>query len=87
MHYWGQKAHVAAIGHDLIYGVLHLDGKFWRTLPLLIWRYIHGKCAKFVSPLGMFLFGIFPMFGILTIYGVSLSNIDVVDVTTEAAQD
>ncbi|MGP1281470.1 MAG: DUF3667 domain-containing protein [Parasphingopyxis sp.] len=96
-HYCGQKAHVhrsiAAIGHDLIHGVLHLDGKFWRTLPLLIWRpgqltrrYIHGERAKFVSPLGMFLFGVFLMFGILTIYGVSLSNIDVENVSTEAAQ-
>jgi hypothetical protein len=97
-HYCGQKAHVhrsiAAIGHDLIHGVLHLDGKFWRTLPLLIWRpgqltrrYIHGERAKFVSPLGMFLFGVFLMFGILTIYGVSLSNIDVDNVSTELAQE
>lgn len=97
-HYCGQKAHVhrsiAAIGHELIHGVLHLDGKFWRTLPLLIfrpgeltWRYIHGERAKFVSPLGMFLFGVFLMFGILTIYGVSLSNIDVDNVSTELAQE
>ncbi|RED17691.1 uncharacterized protein DUF3667 [Parasphingopyxis lamellibrachiae] len=89
-HYCGQKAHVhrsiSAIGHDLMHGVLHLDGKFWRTLPLLIWqpgqltrRYIHGERAKFVSPLGMFLFGVFLMFGILTIYGASLSNIDIGD--------
>jgi Protein of unknown function (DUF3667) len=86
-HYCGQKAHVhrsiSAIAHDLMHGVLHLDGKFWRTLPLLILkpgqltrRYIHGERAKFVSPLGMFLFGVFLMFGILTIYGASLSNID-----------
>lgn len=97
-HYCGQKAHVhrsiAAIGHDLIHGVLHLDGKFWRTLPLLMFRpgeltrrYIHGERAKFVSPLGMFLFGIFLMFGILTVYGVSLANIDVNRVTAEAAQE
>ncbi|MEM8696988.1 MAG: DUF3667 domain-containing protein [Pseudomonadota bacterium] len=97
-HYCGQKAHVhrsiAAIGHDLIHGVLHLDGKFWRTLPLLAFRpgqltrrYIHGERAKFVSPLGMFLFGVFLMFGILTIYGVSLSNIDVDNVSTEMAQE
>jgi len=96
-HFCGQKKHVhrsiAAIGHDLIHGVLHLDGKFWRTLPLLILRpgqltrrYIHGERAKFVSPLGMFLFGVFLMFGILTVYGVSLSNIDVDNVSTEAAE-
>lgn len=84
----GQKAHlhrtISAIGHDLIHGVLHLDGKFWRTLPLLAWRpgdltrrYVHGERAKFVSPLGMFLFAIFLMFAVLQIYGLSLSNIDV----------
>lgn len=97
-HYCGQKAHVhrsiGAIGHDLIHGVLHLDGKFWRTVPLLVLRpgqltrrYIHGERAKFVSPLGMFLFGVFLMFGILTIYGVSLSNLDVDEEATEAATE
>lgn len=82
----GQKGHVhrtiSAIGHDLIHGILHLDGKFWRTLPLLAWRpgdltrrYVHGERAKFVSPLGMFLFAIFLMFAVLQIAGVSLSNV------------
>lgn len=84
----GQKGHlhrtISAIGHDLIHGVLHLDGKFWRTLPLLVWRpgdltrrYVHGERAKFVSPLGMFLFAIFLMFAVLQIYGLSLSNISI----------
>jgi hypothetical protein len=83
----GQKAHVhrslAAIGHDLIHGVLHLDGKFWRTLPLLAWRpgeltrrYVHGERAKFVSPIAMFLFAIFLMFAVLSVYGLSLSNLE-----------
>ncbi|MBX3560404.1 MAG: DUF3667 domain-containing protein [Sphingomonas sp.] len=82
----GQKAHlhrtISAIGHDLIHGILHLDGKFWRTLPLLAWRpgdltrrYVHGERARFVSPLGMFLFAIFLMFAVLQIYGLSLSNL------------
>ncbi len=86
-HLCGQKAHVhrslSAIGHDLIHGVLHLDGKFWRTLPLLIWRpgeltrrYAHGERAKFVSPLGMFLFSAFLMFAIFAFFGLSLSNLD-----------
>ena len=89
-HLCGQQAHVhrtmSAIGHDLIHGVLHLDGKFWRTLPLLIRRpgeltrrYVAGERAKFVSPLGMFLFSIFLMFAVLQIYGLSLSNIDIGD--------
>ncbi|MGE3396325.1 MAG: DUF3667 domain-containing protein, partial [Sphingomonas sp.] len=84
----GQKAHVhrsvGAIAHDLVHGVLHLDGKFWRTLPMLAWRpgeltrrYAHGERAKFVSPMAMFLFSIFLMFAVLSIYGLSLSSLDV----------
>jgi hypothetical protein len=83
----GQKGHVhrtiSAIGHDLAHSILHLDGKFWRTLPLLAWRpgeltrrYVHGERAKFVSPMGMFLFAIFTMFAVLQIYGLSLSSLD-----------
>jgi len=64
-HKCGQKRDVhrtiSAILHDLIHGVLHLDGKFWLTLPLLIFkpgkltrRYIEGERAKFVSPMAMF---------------------------------
>ena len=84
----GQKAHVhrsvGAIAHDLIHGILHLDGKFWRTLPLLAWRpgeltrrYVHGERAKFVSPMAMFLFSVFLMFAVLSIYGLSLSSLDI----------
>ncbi|MCA1749686.1 MAG: DUF3667 domain-containing protein [Parasphingopyxis sp.] len=85
-HFCGQKARVhrslAAIFHELIHGVLHLDGKFWRTLPLLCIRpgeltrrYAEGERAKFVSPLGMFLFSVFLMFAILQVSGASLSNL------------
>lgn len=84
----GQKAHVhrsvGAIAHDLVHGILHLDGKFWRTLPMLAWRpgeltrrYVHGERAKFVSPMAMFLFSVFLMFAVLSIYGLSLSSLDV----------
>ena len=83
----GQKARVhrsvGVILHDLVHGVLHLDGKFWLTLPLLIWRpgelsrrYAHGERAKFVSPMAMFLFSIFLMFAVLQIFGLSLSSLD-----------
>ena len=83
----GQKAHVhrsvGAILHDIAHSVLHLDGKFWRTLPLLAWRpgeltrrYAHGERAKFVSPMAMFLFSVFLMFAVLSIYGLSLSNLE-----------
>lgn len=92
----GQKAQVhrsvGAILHDLVHGVLHLDGKFWRTLPLLAWRpgeltrrYAHGERAKFVSPMAMFLFSIFLMFAVLQIAGVSLASLDLdVDPQTRA---
>ncbi|MEP5936777.1 MAG: DUF3667 domain-containing protein [Erythrobacter sp.] len=76
----GQKTHIhrsiAAIGHDLIHGVLHLDGKLWRTLPLLAFkpgkltrRYIDGERAKFVSPMAMFLFSVFLMFAVFQAVG------------------
>jgi hypothetical protein len=77
----GQKAHVhrslAAIGHDIMHGVLHLDGKLWETLPLLAFkpgeltrRYIVGERAKFVSPMAMFLFTVFAMFAVFQMVGI-----------------
>ena len=76
----GQRAHVhrtlTAFAHDLLHGVLHLDGKVWRTLPLLVWRpgwltrrYIDGERAKFVSPMALFLFSVFLMFVVFTTLG------------------
>ena len=77
---------IAAIGHDLIHGVLHLDGKLWRTLPLLTFkpgkltrRYIDGERAKFVSPMAMFLFSVFLMFAVFQMAGLSLSNLGLDD--------
>ena len=81
-HSCGQKAHIhrtiAAIGHDIVHGVLHLDGKLWRTLPLLAFkpgkltrRYIDGERANFVSPMAMFLFTVFAMFAIFQVLGIS----------------
>jgi hypothetical protein len=78
----GQKAHVhrslAAIGHDIMHGVLHLDGKLWTTLPMLTFkpgaltrRYIAGERAKFVSPMAMFLFSVFAMFAVFQMVGIS----------------
>lgn len=81
----GQKAHVhrslAAIGHDIIHGVLHLDGKLWNTLPLLVFkpgqltrRFIEGERAKFVSPMALFLFSVFAMFAVFQMVGISVSD-------------
>lgn len=82
-HACGQKAHVhrtiAAWWHDFLHGVLHLDGKFWRTLPLLAWRpgeltrrYVEGERARFVSPMAIFLFSVFLMFAVFSATGSSL---------------
>ncbi len=81
----GQKAHVhrtlRAIGHDLMHGVLHLDGKLFKTLPLLAFkpgkltrRYIEGERAKFVSPMAMFLFSVFAMFAVFQMIGISVPS-------------
>ena len=78
----GQKWHVhrslTAIDHDLIHGVLHLDGKLWAALPLLTLkpgeltrRYIRGERAKFVSPMAMFLFSVFAMFAVFQMVGLT----------------
>lgn len=82
-HVCGQPAHLhrslAAIWHDLAHGVLHFEGKIWRTLPLLAWRpgeltrrYIHGERARFVSPMALFLFSVFLMFAVIQAMGVHL---------------
>jgi hypothetical protein len=69
----GQPAHVHRtllhLGEELLHGVMHFDGRIWRTLPLLVFRpgtlthdWVHGKRTRYVSPLAMFLFTVFLMF-------------------------
>ncbi|MEO6225638.1 MAG: DUF3667 domain-containing protein [Sphingomicrobium sp.] len=76
----GQHAHVhrtlSAFFHDFAHGVLHFEGKIWRTLPLLAWRpgdltrrYIAGQRASFVSPIALFLFSVFLMFAVIGLTG------------------
>jgi ABC-type multidrug transport system fused ATPase/permease subunit len=79
-HECGQHAHVhrtlSAFFHDFLHGVLHFEGKIWRTLPLLVWKpgdltrgYIDGQRARFVSPVALFLFTVFLMFAIMGLTG------------------
>ena len=79
-HACGQPAHVhrsmAAFFHDLVHGVLHFEGKTWRTLPMLAFkpgeltrRYIAGERARFVSPMALFLFSVFMMFAVFSLVG------------------
>ena len=69
----GQAAHVHRtllhLGEELLHGVMHFDGRLWRTLPLLILNpgrltreWVQGKRTRYVSPLAMFLFTLFVMF-------------------------
>jgi hypothetical protein len=79
-HECGQHAHVhrtlEAFFHDFLHGVLHFEGKIWRTLPLLAWkpgeltrRYINGQRASFVSPIALFLFTVFLTFAVMGLTG------------------
>lgn len=97
-HQCGQTGHIhrtlSAWWHDLAHGVLHLDGKVWRTLPLLAWRpgqltrrYIEGERAKFVSPMAIFLFSVFLMFAAFSLIGGPLSFNGGPTSNAEAIQD
>lgn len=79
-HACGQRAHVhrtlGAFFHDLLHGVLHFEGRTWRTLPLLAWRpgqltreYIDGKRARYVSPIALFLFVVFLSYAVFSMLG------------------
>lgn len=79
-HACGQRAHVhrtlSGFLHDLIHGVLHLEGKTWRTLPLLAWRpgrltreYIDGRRASYVSPIALFLSVVFLSYALFSMVG------------------
>jgi hypothetical protein len=74
----GQAAHIHrslhSLGHDILHGVFHFEGKFWSTLPQLFFfpgrltrRYIDGERAKFVSPMALFLFTVFTMFAVFSV--------------------
>ena len=72
----GQAAHLhrtlPSLGHDILHGVFHFEGKFWRTIPELFFhpgrltrRYIDGERVKFISPMALFLFTVFLTFALL----------------------
>lgn len=65
---------LAALGHDILHGVFHFEGRIWRTLPELFFhpgrltrRYIDGERARFVSPVALFLCSVFLMFAVFSI--------------------
>jgi hypothetical protein len=81
----GQRADphrsLLSIGHDILHGVFHFEGKVWRTLPELFFRpgrltrrYIDGERAKFVSPMALYLFTVFLMFGVFSFTSANFST-------------
>lgn len=79
----GQRTHLhrslVSLGHDILHGVFHFEGKMWRTIPELFFhpgrltrRYIDGERVKFVSPMALYLFTVFLMFGV---FSFTTSNI------------
>jgi F0F1-type ATP synthase membrane subunit b/b' len=73
----GQSGHIHRsllhLGEEILHGVLHLDAKGWRTLPMLVLypgqltrRYVDGQRTRYVSPLVLFLFMMFLMFFVVS---------------------
>lgn len=73
----GQPAHLhrslSSLGHDILHGVFHFEGKVWQTIPELLFhpgrltrRYIDGERVKFVSPMALYLFTVFLMFAVFS---------------------
>ena len=69
----GQAAHVHRsllhLAEELLHGIFHFETRAWRTLAELAWRpgrmireYIHGRRARYVPPLALFLFMMFALF-------------------------
>jgi Protein of unknown function (DUF3667) len=96
-HACGQAAHIhrtlGAFFHDLLHGVLHFEGKVWRTLPLLAWNpgrltreYIDGRRASYVSPIALFLFVAFLTYAVFNLTGSNAINIDKAAVAASAEQ-
>jgi hypothetical protein len=95
-HACGQRGHqhktLGAFFHDLLHGVLHFEGKIWRTVPMLAWQpgrltreYIDGRRASYVSPIALFLFTIFLMFAVISALGADDALLETVDVDARAA--
>ena len=93
----GQPAHVhRTLGHmveEFLHGLLHFDTRAWRTLPLLAFRpgtltneYIHGKRARYISPLALFLLTVFTMFFVFAFTGGAMTGGDADKATASAAE-
>jgi len=73
----GQRAHlhrsIGEVVHEVVHGVTHFDGRFWTTLPMLLFRpgqlirsYVDGQRARHIAPVPLFLMVVFLMFFVLS---------------------
>jgi hypothetical protein len=78
----GQPAHVHRsllhVAEEFLHGITHFDGKAWKTLPMLVinpgkltYDYVHGRRARYIAPVALFLLTVFLMF-----FAFSFTNID-----------
>ena len=93
----GQPAHLhRTLGHmveEFLHGIIHFDTRAWRTLPLLAFRpgtltrdYIHGKRAKYISPLAIFLLTVFTMFFVFAFTGDMVVSANTEEAAIELAE-
>ena len=86
-HGCGQSAHIhrtlTAWWHDFRHGVLHVEGALGKTLLLLAFapgrltrRYIDGERRRFLAPLPLYLFGVFVLYIVCSVFG-GVSHIEV----------
>ena len=84
-HACGQSGYVhRTLGHvveEFAHGVFHVESRGWRTLPMLIVNpgrltreYIHGKRARYIAPLALFLFMVFLSFFTFGMTGGNLTQ-------------
>jgi hypothetical protein len=78
----GQPAHLHHalfnMLEEFVRGLVFFDARIWRTLGLLVFRpgtltynYIHGKRARYISPIALFLLAVFAMFFVFSLIGGS----------------
>jgi hypothetical protein len=85
-HACGQQGHLhGRLGHlleEFAEGIAHLDGRLWRTLPLLAFRpgtlsrrWREGHRVRFVAPMHVFLFAVFLLFVVPSLGGKHLISL------------
>lgn len=93
----GQPTHVHRsllhLVEEVLHGVVHFDGRIWRTLPLLAMNpgrltreWIQGRRTRYVSPLAIFLFSVFLMFFAFSFLGTGSPEMTTTMTAAERAE-